>query len=87
MRASSDRPRYSAPFFLNPSYESCYAPLPTTIGADASARYRPIRWREFRTLRAAGDYRDCGEEVQIERYRIDAGAESDETEAQGHGIH
>lgn len=61
--------RYSVPFFLSPSYETTYAPLPTTITPERPARYRPIQWREFRTLRAAGDYADIGEEVQITHYR------------------
>ena len=62
--------RYSVPFFLNPSYETLYAPLPTTVTTIRPARYRPICWREFRTLRAAGDYADLGEEIQIAHYRI-----------------
>jgi hypothetical protein len=32
------------------------------------ARYRSINWREFRSRRAAGDYADYGEEVQITQY-------------------
>jgi isopenicillin N synthase-like dioxygenase len=71
VRASADRPRYSAPFFFNPAYDTHYAPLPTTCGARSPARYRPIRWGEFRTLRAAGDYRDRGEEIQIDHYRVE----------------
>jgi isopenicillin N synthase-like dioxygenase len=62
--------RYSAPFFFNPSWDTDYAPLPTTVSADAPARYRPINWREFRTLRHAGDYADYGDEVQISDYRV-----------------
>jgi len=61
--------RYSVPFFLNPSWETTYEPLPTTVTRERPARYRPIHWREFRTLRAAGDYADVGEEVQISHYR------------------
>jgi isopenicillin N synthase-like dioxygenase len=61
--------RYSVPFFLNPSYETSYEPLSTTVTSGQPARYRPISWREFRTLRAAGDYADLGEEIQIAHYR------------------
>jgi isopenicillin N synthase-like dioxygenase len=61
--------RYTVPFFLNPSYDAQYAPLPTMITSGQPARYRPISWREFRRLRAAGDYADLGEEVQIAHYR------------------
>jgi isopenicillin N synthase-like dioxygenase len=60
--------RFSAAFFLNPSYETDYAPLPTMIDDRHPARYRPINWREFRSRRAAGDYADYGEEVQITQY-------------------
>ena len=65
-----DRDRYSAPYFFNPGFETNYSPLPTTVTAAAPAVYRPINWREFRSLRAAGDYADLGEEVQITKYRI-----------------
>jgi isopenicillin N synthase-like dioxygenase len=71
VRASANRARFSAPFFFNPAYETSYAPLPTTVDSHTPARYRAIRWGEFRALRAAGDYADCGEEVQISRYRTD----------------
>lgn len=89
VRASSDRPRFTAPYFLNPRYETYYAPLPTTITPDSPPRYRPIHWGEFRSLRAAGDYQDCGEEVQIDHYRLEpelARHRVHEKEA-GHGIH
>ena len=61
--------RYSIPFFFNPSYETTYEPLPATVTNDRPAAYRRITWREFRSLRAAGDYADIGEEVQIHHYR------------------
>lgn len=63
--------RYSAPFFLNPAFDTDYAPLPSTLRTD-SARYRPINWGEFREGRAKGDYADYGDEVQIADYRIHA---------------
>lgn len=62
--------RYSVPFFLNPSYDTDYEPLPARVTARNPARYRRINWREFRTLRAAGDYADLGEEVRISHYRV-----------------
>lgn len=67
---NSSADRYSMPFFLNPSWETSYEPLPTTVTALEPARYRRIHWREFRSLRAAGDYADIGEEVQISHYRL-----------------
>jgi isopenicillin N synthase-like dioxygenase len=60
--------RFSVPFFLNPSYDTDYAPLPTMVDESHPARYRPINWGEFRSLRAAGDYADYGEEIQISQY-------------------
>jgi isopenicillin N synthase-like dioxygenase len=66
--ASPDAERFSAPFFFNPSYDTAYAPLPTTTDSLNPARYCTISWREFRALRAAGDYADLGEEVQIAHY-------------------
>lgn len=72
---NSDKARYSAPFFFNPAYSAHYAPLPTTIDRHHPPRYRSINWGEFRALRAAGDYADHGEEVQISHYRLRAGEE------------
>ena len=66
--ADAERERYSAPFFFNPSPATDYAPLPAAC-AGAPPRYRPINWGEFRAARAAGDYADFGEEVQIGHYR------------------
>ena len=68
--ANSENARYSAPFFLNPAYHTDYAPLPSTIDERHPARYRTINWGEFRGLRAAGDYADYGEEIQISHYGV-----------------
>ena len=68
--ASSDSQRYSAPFFFNPSYETDYAPLPSVVRENDPPRYRPINWGEFRAGRAAGDYADHGEEMQISQFRV-----------------
>tara|TARA_A100001037_G_scaffold276327_1_gene275536 strand:- start:405 stop:1352 length:948 start_codon:yes stop_codon:yes gene_type:complete len=57
--------RLSAPFFLNPSYKTNYAPL------KGVPRYTPINWGEFRKKRSAGDYEDLGKEIQIRDYRIE----------------
>jgi isopenicillin N synthase-like dioxygenase len=67
---SSEKARMSAPFFFNPCYSACYAPLPTMIDEHNPARYRPINWGEFRSRRADGDYADYGAEIQITDYRI-----------------
>ncbi|MDJ0938825.1 MAG: 2-oxoglutarate and iron-dependent oxygenase domain-containing protein [Woeseiaceae bacterium] len=63
------RDRFSAPYFFNPAWDTDYAPLPTRVSPERPALYRPINWREFRTLRHAGDYADYGDEVQISDYR------------------
>ena len=68
---SSERDRYSVPYFFNPRYDTDYAPLATAVTPGNPARYRPINWREFRSLRAAGDYADLGDEVRIGDYRIE----------------
>lgn len=69
VRASADQPRYSAPFFLNPTYETDYAPLESALRG-GSPHYRSINWGEFRAGRAAGDYSDMGAEIQINDFRI-----------------
>lgn len=68
--ARADAERYSAPFFLNPAYQTDYAPLPGTVDGEHPPRYRPINWGEFRSRRAAGDYADLGEEIQISHYAL-----------------
>jgi isopenicillin N synthase-like dioxygenase len=67
--ASAEAERFSAPFFYNPDYRVDYAPLPGVISKEAPARYRAINWGEFRAGRAAGDYANLGEEIQIEHFR------------------
>jgi isopenicillin N synthase-like dioxygenase len=67
-----ERARYSVPFFLCPSYDTNYAPVPSMLANGELPRYRTINWGEFRTLRTAGDYADLGEEVQITHYRKQA---------------
>jgi len=69
--ANASQPRYSAPFFYNPGYDTDYAPLAGVLTQTSPARYRTINWGEFRAGRAAGDYADQGEEIQISRFRIE----------------
>lgn len=63
--ANSSSDRFSLPYFFNPDYRTNYAPL------SEPARYRPINWGEFRAGRAAGDYADYGEEIQIAHFKIE----------------
>ena len=70
VRANAAKHRYSAPFFLNPSYETDYAPLESLL-SNTIPKYRSINWGAFRAGRAAGDYADAGEEIQISQFRYD----------------
>jgi len=63
--ANQGEQRFSAAFFYNPGYGYNYAPLDHS----KPAAYRSINWGEFRSGRAAGDYADQGEEIQISSYR------------------
>lgn len=67
--ANRDRERYSTAYFLNPPADFTYAPAPSTH-TQSRPHYRPILWSEFRQRRAAGDFANYGEEVQISDYRI-----------------
>lgn len=67
--ASAEVHRYSAPFFFNPDYDTNYAPLAGVVSDGEPARYRAINWGEFRAGRAAGDYADYGQEIQISQFR------------------
>ena len=71
VRASSESDRYSIVFFLNPAMDCVVKPLPSAINSSDNPHYRPFSWREFRELRAQGDYGDYGEEVQIRHYRAE----------------
>jgi isopenicillin N synthase-like dioxygenase len=68
VRPITDQPRYSIPFFFNPSYETDCAPLVATAGDQP--RYRTVNWGAFRQARTDGDYGDFGKEIQIEDFRI-----------------
>ncbi len=70
VRAQASSVRMSMPFFFNPAASVDYAPLESMTSATSPARYRAINFGEFRSLRAAGDYADGGEEVQIDQYRV-----------------
>jgi isopenicillin N synthase-like dioxygenase len=72
VRASTNRERYSLPFFFNPVYEAVYAPLAAVTNEQSPPRYRPITWGDFRWRRQQGDYADYGAENQISDYRIPA---------------
>ncbi len=64
--ASADRARLSAPYFYNPAYDAVCSPL---TADENSSHYKPVNWSEFRSGRAAGDYADQGEEIQISWFR------------------
>lgn len=65
----TDRERYSAAYFFNPSSHANYAPLPSVCDEEHPPLYESINWGEFRAGRAAGDYADYGEEIQISQFR------------------
>ena len=67
--AMEQKDRYSVPFFFNPRADTVVEPLASAT-AGTTARYRPVDWSEFRSLRTDGDYADYGTEVQISQYRF-----------------
>jgi isopenicillin N synthase-like dioxygenase len=74
VRASRHIERFSAPFFFNPSYETQYQPLVSTVDDQHPPLYTAIQWGEFRKQRASGDYANYGEEIQISRFRTQSGS-------------
>ena len=56
---------------MNPGFETDDALL-VPLGEGEVPRYRSINWGEFRVARAAGDYANVGQEVQIEDFRLPA---------------
>jgi isopenicillin N synthase-like dioxygenase len=73
--ANAERDRYSAPFFLNPRYDTVCEPLLDPDLDAAAPRFRPVSWAHFRDQRSAGDFADYGAEIQIDDFRIE-GAEA-----------
>ena len=63
-------PRYSAPFFYNPSYSAAVKPLPS-LGAP---QYDELYWGYFRAQRFAGDFADYGTEIQISDFAKGSGS-------------
>ena len=63
--ANSKQGRFSAAFFMNPDFSTNCIPQ-----TGDKPRYRSVNWGEFRSARAAGDYANIGDEVQISDYRI-----------------
>ncbi len=63
--ASTDTDRYSAAFFMNPRFVTDCSPV-----VEEAPHYKPVNWGEFRAARAAGDYANLGEEIQISDFRI-----------------
>ena len=70
VRPVTDRPRFSLPYFFNPSYTTDYEPLACSIDQGDTAHYRSINWGQFRQARADGDYADYGAEVQISDFLV-----------------
>ena len=68
--ASSQRDRYSVPFFYNPVYTANYQPLQEIRGEKVEPHYSPINWGHFRHHRQHGDYGDYGNEIQISDYKL-----------------
>ena len=68
VRPTTDRPRYSIPFFFNPAYQTEVVPL-VEVGTEP-LRYRAVNWGHFRQARADGDFADYGHEIQIADFRI-----------------
>ena len=63
--ANSKQDRFSAAFFMNPDYSTNCIPQ-----TEDKPLYRSVNWGQFRSARAAGDYANIGDEVQISDYRI-----------------
>jgi isopenicillin N synthase-like dioxygenase len=68
VRPTTDRPRYSIPFFFNPAYQTEVVPL-VEVGTEP-LRYRAVNWGHFRQARTDGDFADYGHEIQIADFRI-----------------
>lgn len=68
----SERGRNSTPFFYQPSVDALISPW---VGPNEQPRYSSFSWRDFIRGRVTDNFADYGEDdIQIERYRLVAGA-------------
>ena len=64
------KPRYSTPYFFNPSGDAVLEPLPA-LAPQAPPKYRAFTWKEFIQARISDNFADLGEEdTQISNYKI-----------------
>ena len=63
--ANSQVERFSAAYFMNPIFSTDCLPL-----REDKPKYRVLNWGEYRSGRAAGDYSDLGEEIQVDHFKL-----------------
>jgi isopenicillin N synthase-like dioxygenase len=63
--ANSQEERFSSAYFMNPIFSTDCLPL-----LDDEPKYKVLNWGEYRSGRAAGDYSDLGEEIQVDHFRL-----------------
>ena len=65
----TSEPRYSTPFFYNPTSDSTIQPL--SIISDAKPHYRAFTWKEYIQGRIDDNYKDLGQDdIQISNFKI-----------------
>ncbi|MDX1390519.1 MAG: 2OG-Fe(II) oxygenase family protein, partial [Acidobacteriota bacterium] len=67
--AQRDRERFSAPFFLNPRYDTVCEPI-LDAGSSDTPRFGPVSWAHFHDQRSAGDFADYGAEIQVDDFLL-----------------
>lgn len=72
LSVASSRGRYSTPFFYQPRVDALVEPW---LAADETPHYNSFSWRDYIRGRVTDNFADYGEsDIQIDRYRIAAGA-------------
>jgi isopenicillin N synthase-like dioxygenase len=67
---NENKPRFSVPFFFNPSQSTDVAPVPQLLGRNLPL-YRPYNWGEFLRTRKDSNFKNLGvENVQIYHFAI-----------------
>ena len=65
----TSEPRYSTPFFYNPTSDSIIEPL--SIISAAKPHYRAFTWKEYIQGRIDDNYKDLGQDdIQISNFKI-----------------
>ncbi|BBN03433.1 protein MpDOXC10 [Marchantia polymorpha subsp. ruderalis] len=67
---NENKARLSFPFFFNPVAATNVVPVPELLSENSPARYRPMNYGYFMRKRNDGNFKQDGEDIQIEHFAV-----------------